>query len=74
MFYDIVHLEFILSEYEDLSKDFDFMIRSCFDIYSSKKSDMLHTNTGDEYFLPLVRVFILITPIISSNLILEVRI
>ena len=70
-FYDIAHLESILSEYEDVSKYFDYMIRSCFDISSSKKSDMLHTTTGAEYFVPLGRVLRIINPIISSNLMLE---
>ena len=50
------------------------MIRSCFDIFSSKKSDMLHTTTGAEYFFPLGRVLRIITPIVSINLMLEILI
>ena len=67
-------LESILSEYEDLSEDFELMIRSCFDMSSIKKSDMLYATTEADYFIPLGRSFRIFPSMISSNTIPEVRI
>ena len=48
--YDLSGLEPIISEYEDLSKYFDYMIITSFHNSSTKKSDMLNTTTRSENY------------------------
>lgn len=66
--YNLEDLEVILFDYEELSKDFELIIRS-----STNNSGMILTTTGADNIVPLGRVFYILTSMLPNNVMLEIR-
>ena len=66
--YDLETLDVKLFDYEELSKDFDLIIRP-----STNNSGMILTTAGADDLVPLGRVFNILTSMLPNNVMLEIR-